>query len=156
MLADQGGICQAVRRRFERDRCLPAHRPSKRGGWLHLSRLEPIRHLGQSDYSRFFIAVYLFLFFLARHYWIIKPGLNRLDTELHGLKVRLIPYETAENQQQVAHICDEIQAIRTAAEEHRIRQFILGNTGKKISCWRRYNEIERLTVKSHLRPCVSG
>lgn len=117
------------------------------GTWQIFSQLVLSNKLNQPEPSRFFIIIYLVLFFLARHYWISKPGLNHLEAELRGLQLRIYGNGVQQNSELVTQIEQEIERIRNDAVEHRVRQFIFGNTGKKISCWRRYHEIERLAVK---------
>lgn len=95
---------------------------------------------------RLFLLVYLVTFFLARHFWISIPGRNHLEAELYGLEIRLKTV-TDDKQELAKKIQNEIIAIRHSIKGHPFRQFIFGNTGKKIACWRRYHEIERLAIE---------
>jgi len=117
------------------------------GVWKVLSQSAVFAQLDQPEFSRFFIAIYLVLFFLARHYWISKPGLNHLQAELRGLELRLSSHRESQKEELATLIKTEIRQIREDVTEHQVRQFIFGNTGKKISCWRRYHEIERMAIE---------
>jgi hypothetical protein len=116
------------------------------GFWELLSQSKLIAALHKPQLSEIFIIVYLVLFFLARHYWISKPGLNHLEAELRGLELRLRDNNNVATNGLVELIAEEIAKIRNDVDQHKVRQFIFGNTGKKISCWRRYHEIERMTI----------
>ncbi len=97
-------------------------------------------------FSKIFLCTYLVLFFMARHYWISKPGKNHLYAELNGLFLRMDTAETPDPKLTEA-IRAEVLEIQEAMERHPYRQFFFGNTGIKISCWRRYHEAERLAIR---------